>query len=86
VLTVVRRWPNSLPQYTVGHPDRVAELEAHLRSTLPGLILLGNALHGVGLPDLIRAARAAARSATASLTAGRPALPRAAESSPGRRP
>jgi oxygen-dependent protoporphyrinogen oxidase len=86
VLTVVRRWPNSLPQYTVGHPDRVAELEAHLRSTLPGLILLGNALNGVGLPDLIRAARAAARSATASLTAGRPALPRAAESSPGRRP
>jgi oxygen-dependent protoporphyrinogen oxidase len=64
VLTVVRRWPNSLPQYAVGHPDRVAELEAHLRSTFPGLALLGNALHGVGLPDLIHAARQAARAAT----------------------
>jgi oxygen-dependent protoporphyrinogen oxidase len=60
ILTVVRRWPNSLPQYEVGHPTRVAQLEARLQ-TLPGLTLLGNALDGVGLPDLIRAARAAVR-------------------------
>jgi protoporphyrinogen/coproporphyrinogen III oxidase len=59
-LTVVRRWPNSLPQYAVGHPDRVTDLESRLR-TRPGLTLLGNALHGVGLPDLIRDARIAAR-------------------------
>jgi oxygen-dependent protoporphyrinogen oxidase len=61
VLSLVRRWPNSLPQYSVGHPARVAELESRLRA-YPGLTLLGNALHGVGLPDLIRAARHAARS------------------------
>jgi oxygen-dependent protoporphyrinogen oxidase len=61
VLTVVRRWPNSLPQYEVGHSNRVAELESRLSSTLPGLTLLGNPLHGVGLPDLIHAARTAAR-------------------------
>ncbi len=61
-LTVVRRWPNSLPQYAVGHLDRVAEIESRLR-THPGLTLLGNALHGVGLPDLIRDARQAARTA-----------------------
>jgi oxygen-dependent protoporphyrinogen oxidase len=59
-LTVVRRWPNSLPQYTIGHLDRVARLESRLL-TLPGLTLLGNALHGVGLPDLVRDARAAAK-------------------------
>jgi oxygen-dependent protoporphyrinogen oxidase len=58
-LTVVRRWPNSLPQYAVGHLDRVAELESRIRAQ-PGLTLLGNALHGVGIPDLIRAARQAA--------------------------
>ena len=34
VLTVVRRWPNSLPQYAVGHPDRVVDIEAHLLATL----------------------------------------------------
>ena len=62
VLTVVRRWPHSLPQYAVGHLDRASELEARL-AVLPGLTLLGNALHGVGLPDLIRDARNAARSA-----------------------
>ena len=60
VVTVVRRWPNSLPQYAVGHLDRVAGLESRLRELL-GLTLLGNALHGVGIPDLIRDARAAAR-------------------------
>jgi oxygen-dependent protoporphyrinogen oxidase len=62
VLTVVRRWPRSLPQYTVGHLDRAAELESRL-TALPGLTLLGNALYGVGLPDLIRDAREAARRA-----------------------
>jgi oxygen-dependent protoporphyrinogen oxidase len=60
VLTVVRRWPYSLPQYAVGHLDRIAELESRLRA-LPGLALLGNALRGVGLPDLIRDSRQAAR-------------------------
>jgi oxygen-dependent protoporphyrinogen oxidase len=61
-LTVVRRWPNSLPQYAVGHLARIAELESRL-AALPGLTLLGNALHGVGIPDLIRDAREAARRA-----------------------
>jgi oxygen-dependent protoporphyrinogen oxidase len=60
-ITVVRRWPNSLPQYAVGHPARIAELESRLRTTVPGLTILGNATHGVGLPDLIRQSRAAAR-------------------------
>jgi oxygen-dependent protoporphyrinogen oxidase len=60
VLTVIRRWPRSLPQYAVGHVERAAELEARI-AKLPGLTLLGNALRGVGLPDLIRDARKAAR-------------------------
>jgi oxygen-dependent protoporphyrinogen oxidase len=59
-LTVVRRWPNSLPQYAVGHLDRVAELESRLQAH-PGITLLGNSIHGVGIPDLIRDARAAAK-------------------------
>jgi oxygen-dependent protoporphyrinogen oxidase len=65
VVTVVRRWPNSLPQYAVGHPARIAELESRL-AALPGLTLLGNALHGVGIPDLVQASRAAARAAASS--------------------
>jgi oxygen-dependent protoporphyrinogen oxidase len=64
ILTVIRRAPHSLPQYAVGHLDRTAELDLQLQK-LPGLTLLGNALHGVGLPDLIRAARQAAHTTTA---------------------
>ncbi len=58
--TVVRRWPHSMPQYAVGHLDRMAELES-LLTAMPGLHLLGSAYHGVGLPDLVRQGRATAR-------------------------
>jgi oxygen-dependent protoporphyrinogen oxidase len=56
----VRRWPRSLPQYEVGHLDRIAELE-RLVEQVPGLHLLGTSYRGVGIPDLIRDARATAR-------------------------
>jgi oxygen-dependent protoporphyrinogen oxidase len=56
----VRRWPRRLPQYEVGHLERIAELE-RLVAQIPGLHLLGNSYRGVGIPDLIRDARATAR-------------------------
>jgi oxygen-dependent protoporphyrinogen oxidase len=59
--TIVRRWPLSLPQYSVGHLDRMAELESVV-SRMPGMHLVGSAYHGVGLPDLIRQSRDLARS------------------------
>jgi oxygen-dependent protoporphyrinogen oxidase len=43
----------------------MAKLEEHI-AALSDLTLLGNAYHGVGLPDLIRDARAAARTLTAN--------------------
>ena len=57
---MVRRWPLSLPQYAVGHLERIATLDREL-AAVPGLYLLGNGLRGVGLPDLIREARTLAR-------------------------
>lgn len=59
-LTVVRRWPRALPQYAVGHLERMQELSARVEA-IGGISLLGNGYHGVGLPDLVRDARAAAR-------------------------
>jgi oxygen-dependent protoporphyrinogen oxidase len=59
-INVVRRWPRRLPQYAVGHLERMAELQERVRK-LDGLWLLGNGYRGVGVPDLIRDARAAAR-------------------------
>lgn len=63
---VVRCWPRSLPQYAVGHHECIARLETLLEGT-PGLHLLGNSYHGVGLPDLIRDARATVRNIVAAL-------------------
>jgi oxygen-dependent protoporphyrinogen oxidase len=59
-VTVIRRLPSSLPQYSVGHLERMAELQSRV-SELGDLWLLGNGYRGVGLPDLIRDARAAAQ-------------------------
>ena len=59
-VTVVRRWPRSLPQYAVGHLERMKRLDGRVRA-LNGLWLLGNGYRGVGVPDLVRDARAAVR-------------------------
>lgn len=53
------RWPDSMPQYTVGHINRVAELEARI-AHVPGLYLAGNAYHGIGVPDCVKSGRDAA--------------------------
>jgi oxygen-dependent protoporphyrinogen oxidase len=49
------RWPESMPQYTVGHAPRIAEMEGRV-AAIPGLYLAGNAYHGVGIPDCVRSA------------------------------
>jgi protoporphyrinogen/coproporphyrinogen III oxidase len=53
------RWPRSMAQYTVGHPARLAEIEARA-SAIPGLQLAGNAYTGIGIPDCIRMGKQAA--------------------------
>ena len=52
-ITIVRRWPRSLPQYEIGHLARMEEFRICL-STLNGMAVAGNAFRGVGLPDLVR--------------------------------
>jgi oxygen-dependent protoporphyrinogen oxidase len=59
-ISIVRRWPLSLPQYAVGHLTRMEQLAA-LTASIPGLHLIGNAYHGVGVPDMIRLGRDTAR-------------------------
>jgi oxygen-dependent protoporphyrinogen oxidase len=64
----VHRWPSSMAQYTVGHAQRVAALQAELDQH-PGLYLAGNAFSGIGISDCIRTGRTAAERAIASLGA-----------------
>lgn len=61
------RWPRAIPQYTVGHEARVARVEALLGRYAPGIVLTGNAWHGVGLNDVVRDARRAATDALRSV-------------------
>jgi protoporphyrinogen/coproporphyrinogen III oxidase len=65
----VQRWGGGLPQYGVGHLDRVAAIEGGLPE---GLAVAGAALHGVGVPACVGTGRAAADRLA-------PALRRAAE-------
>jgi len=58
-VTIVRHWPRSLPQYEVGHLARIEQFSVCL-SSLQGLLVAGNALQSVGLPDLVRDATHAA--------------------------
>jgi CO/xanthine dehydrogenase Mo-binding subunit len=60
----VRRWPNSMPQYAVGHLDRVRKIRERA-ATLPGLFLAGAYLDGVGIPDCVRHGETAAEAAFA---------------------
>ncbi len=55
----IHRWPLAMAQYTVGHPQRLAEIQARMKA-IPGLQLAGNAYEGIGIPDCIRLGKRAA--------------------------
>jgi len=57
----VQRWGGALPQYAVGHLDRVARIRAAV-DAVPGLAVCGAAYDGVGIPAVIGSARRAAAS------------------------
>src|SRR5699024_6556590 len=51
--TVVTRFKNKMPQYTVGHKERIRETKAEMVSSLPGVYIAGSALNGGDVPDCI---------------------------------
>nr|WP_093798467.1 protoporphyrinogen oxidase [Streptomyces sp. Wb2n-11] len=59
VATEVTRWIGGLPQYPVGHPDRVARVRGEV-AKLPGLRVCGAAYDGVGIPACIASGTRAA--------------------------
>ena len=66
----ITRWGGALPQYTVGHLDRVARIRTAV-ATQPGLAVCGAAYEGVGIPACIATAREAASQVTEFLRGGR---------------
>ena len=64
------RWDRAIPQYHVGHLERVAWLEERIRKH-PGLFLAGNAYRGVSLNDCVEQGGEVAKKVSAYLQATR---------------
>ncbi|OCA84335.1 protoporphyrinogen oxidase [Bacillus sp. FJAT-27225] len=59
---IISRWKDSMPQYTVGHKQRLEMLKQSMAAELPGVYLAGASYEGVGLPDCIDQGEAAVKS------------------------
>jgi oxygen-dependent protoporphyrinogen oxidase len=64
----IARWPAGMPQYTLGHRQRIERI-ADLLAEHPGLHLAGASFHGVGIPDCIASGWAVADSIAAPVGA-----------------
>ncbi len=64
--THVQRWGGGLPQYAVGHLDRVARIRADV-ARVPGLAVCGAAYDGVGIAAVIASAHQAAEAVLVGL-------------------
>lgn len=57
----VTRWKHAMPQYAVGHLERLEQTRKAMAAAFPGVFLAGASYGGVGLPDCIRQGEQAAR-------------------------
>ena len=55
----IARWPKSMAQYTVGHAERLKQIEQRV-AALGTVHVAGNAYTGIGIPDCVRMGREAA--------------------------
>jgi oxygen-dependent protoporphyrinogen oxidase len=83
-VAAIARWPRSMPQYEVGHLDRLARIDRALDAS-PGVFLTGSAYRGVGIADVVHQANETAervlaflRSASAERTVAAAGPPSAA--------
>jgi len=60
LLAIASLWPGGMPQYYLGHLERVRSIEDTLRAEVPGVRLAGAAYHGIGVPDCIGSGERAA--------------------------
>jgi len=59
ILSRVFRWEKAMPQYNLGHPALLEQIEGALER-YPGLALAGNGYRGIGIPDCIHSGELAA--------------------------
>jgi len=66
VVRKLRHWSRGLPQYTIGHKERVHVVEA-ADQRVEGLFLVGNYLHGLSVGNCLATARAVSTKVAARL-------------------
>ena len=55
----VFRWEKAMPQYNLGHPERLKRIDNQL-SGISNIALAGNGFKGIGMPDCVRSGMEAA--------------------------
>jgi oxygen-dependent protoporphyrinogen oxidase len=60
-------WERAMPQYNLGHPEKLAQIDAALEKH-PGLALAGNGYRGIGIPDCIHSGELAVEKILATET------------------
>ncbi len=60
--SIVNRLPQSMPQYRVGHIDKVKDIQSHIIKNYPKLRITGASFEAVGLPDCIQQGKDAVES------------------------
>jgi protoporphyrinogen/coproporphyrinogen III oxidase len=58
---IVSRWKQAMPQYKVGHLEKIEKVKTQLKAELPGVYLAGGSFEGVGIPGCIDQAEAAVK-------------------------
>ncbi|MFJ7952271.1 protoporphyrinogen oxidase [Lysinibacillus sp. NPDC096418] len=54
VETIVSRWKNAMPQYTVGHEEKIARVKQELQEHFPTVKLSGSSYEGISIPECVK--------------------------------
>lgn len=54
VETVVSRWKNAMPQYTIGHEEKIARVKQELQDHFPTVRLSGSSFEGISIPECVK--------------------------------
>lgn len=69
LVTRIYRWEKAMPQYNLGHPERLQRIERAL-SAYRGLALAGSAYQGIGIPDCIHSGEMAVQKIVSTTHSG----------------
>jgi len=54
MMTVVTRWKNAMPQYTVGHQEKVQRIKQELQEHFSTVKLAGSSFEGISIPECVQ--------------------------------